>query len=74
MIQKNCYSPAEGERERRLRLCSISQACRYLGISQPTFRKLVKQGELPQGRKIAGIRERIWNKENIEEYARKNGK
>ncbi|MBQ7280269.1 MAG: hypothetical protein IJR13_06080 [Bacteroidales bacterium] len=63
-------APVQDEHQRRLRLCSISQ----VGISQPTFRKLVKQGELPQGRKIAGIREKIWSKEDIEEYARKNGK
>lgn len=56
--------PAHGPR-----ICTIAQACRYLGISQPTFRKRIREGLIPQGTKLAGFNERVWNKEDIETYA-----
>ena len=51
-----------------MRICNISQACDYLGISQPTFRKYVRQGKIPQGRKVSGFTELIWDKGDIEKF------
>lgn len=52
----------------KIRICSMAQACEYLHISQPTFRKYVRQGLLPQGIKIAGITELLWDKADIERF------
>ena len=47
-------------------ICNISMACDYLNISQPTFRKYVRQGKIPEGHKVAGFTELIWDKSEIE--------
>lgn len=63
------FSPLK-HKSMQLRICNITQACRYIGVSQPTFRKLVRQGVLPKGEKIAGFRELIWYKDDIEGYCK----
>lgn len=50
-------------------LVNITQACRYLGMSQPTFRKYVRMGKIPSGRKEAGGQP-MWAKEDIIEVGR----
>lgn len=52
------------------RICNMTQACDYLGITPPTFRKYVREGRIPKGVKIAGFTEKIWNKSDIEEFAK----
>lgn len=49
-----------------LRICNITQACDYLHISQPTFRKYIREGKIPEGKKIAGFTELVWDKKEIE--------
>lgn len=49
-------------------ICNISMACDYIGISQPTFRKHVREGRIPPGMKIAGFTELVWNKKDIERF------
>ena len=48
------------------RPCTITEACDYLGISQPTFRKYIREGLIPQGRKIPGYI--VWDKSDIEDF------
>lgn len=52
------------------RICNITMACEYLGITQPTFRKYVKCGKIPEGKKISGFTELIWDKNDIEKFAK----
>lgn len=47
---------------------NITEACAYIGISQPTFRKYIRQGCIPQGVKKGGYREPMWDKEDIEKF------
>ena len=47
------------------------QAYSYLNISRAKFDNLVKEGELPKGRKIEGFKELRWNKKEIDEYVRR---
>ncbi|MBR1792102.1 MAG: helix-turn-helix domain-containing protein [Bacteroidales bacterium] len=58
----------------RLRICTISTACDYLGISQPTFRKYVKQGLIAPGGKVKGLTELVWDKAEIERFAEERGR
>ena len=43
-------------------------ACDYLGITQPTFRKYVREGLVPHGRKLPGFTEKVWDKSDIEKF------
>ena len=49
-------------------MCSIAMACHYLGISQPTFRKYVREGKIAAGRKMMGVTELMWEKKEIEAF------
>ena len=44
------------------------QAYTYLNISRATFDNLVREGELPKGRKIAGFKEKVWYKRDLNKY------
>lgn len=44
---------------------NTTQACKILGISQPTFRKYIHEGIIPEGVKISGFTERVWDKTTI---------
>ena len=41
------------------------QAYTYLGISRATFDNLVREGKLPKGKKIPGLKELIWYKKDL---------
>lgn len=41
------------------------QAYTYLGISRATFDNLVREGKLPEGRKLPGFKEKIWYKKDL---------
>ncbi len=41
------------------------QAYTYLGISRATFDNLVREGRLPEGRKLPGFKEKIWYKKDL---------
>lgn len=49
------------------------QAYTYLNISRATFDNLVREGRLPKGKKIAGFKELVWYKKDLNEYI-KNGR
>ena len=44
------------------------QAYTYLNISRATFDNLVKEGKLPSGKKIAGFKELMWYKRDLNSY------
>ena len=50
----------------KLEVYNITQACTKLNLSQPTFRKYVKEGKIPEGQKIGGFREKVWDKKVID--------
>lgn len=56
------------------RLISKYQAYTYLNISRATFDRLVSEGKLPKGKKIAGFKELFWDEDKIREYLRKERK
>lgn len=41
------------------------QAYTYLNISRATFDNLVKQGQIPRGKKIPGFKELVWRKKDL---------
>lgn len=41
------------------------QAYTYLGISRAKFDNLVREGKLPEGRKLSGFKEKIWYKKDL---------
>ena len=53
------------------RLMSKYLAYTYLNISRATFDRLVQEGKLPKGKKIAGFKELFWNERQIYEYKKK---
>lgn len=57
--------------ESGMKTYSITRASGVLGISQPTFRKYVREGIIPKGIRIADIPGPRWNKEEIEEVRKK---
>lgn len=46
------------------------QAYTYLNISRATFDNMVRDGELPDGKKVAGFKEKFWYKKDLDEYIR----
>lgn len=44
------------------------QAYTYLNISRATFDGLVRSGNLPRGKKIAGFKELVWFKKDLNKY------
>lgn len=44
------------------------QAYTYLNISRATFDNMVKEGELPEGKKVAGFKEKFWYKKDLDKY------
>lgn len=47
------------------------QAYTYLNVSRATFDNLVADGKLPQGKKVAGFKELMWEKQDIVKYITK---
>ena len=44
------------------------QAYTYLNISRATFDNLVKEGKLPEGKHVAGFKEKFWQKKDLLKY------
>ena len=44
------------------------QAYKYLNISRATFDNLVKEGKLPEGKKVEGFKEKFWYKKDLNKY------
>lgn len=44
------------------------QAYTYLNMSRATFDNMVREGKLPKGKKIAGFKELIWYKRDLNKY------
>lgn len=44
------------------------QAYTYLNVSRATFDNLVKEGKLPQGKKVAGFKELFWYRKDLDKY------
>ena len=40
-------------------------ACRYLNVSRATFDNKVKEGVIPEGKHIAGFKEKRWYKKDL---------
>lgn len=53
------------------RLISKYQAYTYLNVSRATFDRMVQEGRLPKGKKIAGFKELFWNERQIKDYIKK---
>jgi hypothetical protein len=47
---------------------NITEACDLLHITQPTFRKYIRQGKLAEGIKRKGYHELVWEKTEIERF------
>mgnify|MGYP003420338830 FL=1 len=47
---------------------SFAEACSYTQIRPSTFRKYVKDGKLPEGRKRKGFTEKFWYAKDLDEY------
>ena len=45
------------------------QSYTYLGISRATFDNLVREGRIPEGRKIPGFKEKVWYKKDFKKFA-----
>lgn len=43
------------------------QAYTYLGVSRATFDNLVRDGKLPEGKKIPGFKEKVWYKKDLKQ-------
>lgn len=57
------------ERHRmELPICNITQACEHLRISQPTFRKYIKMGLIPEGTRDGGYSNDVWLKKDIDAF------
>jgi len=44
---------------------SKEQACIFLNMSHSKFDLLVRQGDLPKGRKVAGFKELVWYQDEL---------
>ena len=47
------------------------QAYTYLNISRATFDRLVREGELPRGKKVEGFKELQWSLKEIKDYGKR---
>lgn len=46
-------------------------ACQYLNVSRAKFDNMVREGELPEGKKIIGFKEKRWYKKDLDKSLRK---
>ena len=56
---------------RQEHLWSKYQSYTFLNISRAQFDRLVKEGSLPQGKKVAGFKELFWEEKEIRQAANK---
>ena len=47
------------------------EAYQYLGVSRSTFDNYVQKGLIPEGKKKAGFNEKIWYKNDLDEFLNK---
>lgn len=47
------------------------QAYTYLNISRASFDNLVREGKIPRGGKIAGFKELVWHKKDLNKIKKK---
>lgn len=47
---------------------SFAEACSYVHVRPSTFRKYVKDGKLPEGKKRKGFTEKFWYAKDLDEY------
>lgn len=47
---------------------SFSEACKYTRLPSSTFRRYVKDGKLPAGKKRLGFTEKVWYPKELDEY------
>lgn len=40
----------------------------YLGVSRATFDNYIKKGLIPEGRKRLGLKEKFWNKSDLDNF------
>ena len=52
-------------------MISKYQAYTYLNISRATFDRLVNEGKLPKGKKVAGFKELMWSERAIKNCTNK---
>lgn len=51
---------------------SKDEACSHVNISRSRFDELIRLGKLPKGRKRRGFKEKIWYKDELDEFIKKN--
>ena len=49
------------------------EACKYLNMSRATFDNKVRAGEFPAGKKIAGLKEKVWYKRDLQTLLNESG-
>lgn len=69
LSEESCYSLIDTMRElihpNKPEFLSKQQAADLLHISIPTLNKRIKEGKVPQPKKIAGLKEKVFLKEDI---------
>ena len=69
LSDESCYSLIDTMRElihpNKPEFLSKQQAADLLHISIPTLNKRIKEGKVPQPKKIAGLKEKVFLKEDI---------
>ena len=60
------------ELRRKDKPMSKYQAYTYLEISRATFDNMIREGKLPEGKHIAGFKEKFWDKSEIDKYLKRN--
>ena len=43
-------------------------ACQYLNISRAKFDNMVREGRLPEGKKVIGFKEKRWYKKDLDRF------
>ena len=43
-------------------------ACQYLNISRAKFDNMVREGKLPEGKKVIGFKEKRWYKKDLDRF------
>lgn len=51
---------------------SKTQACRYLNYKETRFDDYVRKGAIPRGRKRLGFNEKVWYKDELDNFIRDN--
>ena len=49
------------------------EAAKFLNVSRATFDNKIRIGEFPEGKKIAGFKEKVWYKRDLQKLLTKSG-